>query len=99
MFLIVRLRIRSSSERFLAVLHALRHFLHRVGARRDLVFQLDVGVDRPLLLLEKLQDFLDRRLTLAPGEIATVGGAVLEVQADDPVVVLLDHRDRRLAAR
>src|SRR6266487_398459 len=68
-----RKRPRSSSERLLAVLHAFRHFLHRVGARRDAVFQLNIGVDRPFLLLEKLQHFLDRRLALAPGDIAAVG--------------------------
>src|SRR4051794_40778531 len=87
----------SSGERFLAVLHALRHLLHRVGARRNSVLQLDVGVDRPLLLLEELQDLLNRRLALTPGEVAAVGGAVLQVQADDLVVVLFDDRDRRLA--
>ena len=68
-----------------------------VGARWNPVFQLDVGVDRPLLLLEQLQDFLDRRLALAPGEIAASGGAVFQVQADDLVVVFLNDRDRRFA--
>src|SRR5262249_25022650 len=39
----IRHGIPFSGQRFLTVLHALGHFLHRVGAGRDRVFQLDVG--------------------------------------------------------
>src|SRR5262245_48470703 len=83
-----------SDERFLAELDTLRDFGYRAGALRDAVFQFDIRVDRPLLLLEQLQHFLDRRLSLAPREIAAGCIAILQVQADDLVVILFDHRDR-----
>src|SRR5258708_31055225 len=82
-----------SSKRFLAELDTLRDFGYRVGALRDSVFQFDIRVDRPLLLLQQLQHFLDRRLSLAPREVGATGTAILQVQTDYLVVILFDHRN------
>src|SRR4051794_14800188 len=51
---------RLSGKRLLAVLNALGHFRHGARAFRDLVFDLDVGRERPPLLLHELQDLLER---------------------------------------
>src|SRR5688500_9520292 len=84
-------------ERGAAIFKAGRYFSDRVGAFGDGVFELDVGVDRPLLLFQELEDFLDRGLAFAPRQVSSLRGAVLEVEADDALVILLDHGDGGLA--
>src|SRR5262249_24673932 len=87
----------TSGERLLAVPDALGDFRHGARALRDLVLDLDVGRERPLLLLHQLQDLLERRPSHAPRYVPAIGGPVLQMQADDPVVILLEHRERRLS--
>ena len=88
-----------SGQRLSAVLDALGHFGHGIGAFRDFVFQFDLGGEGPLFLPHQLEHFPDRRLTLAPRQVGPVGGPVLQMQAHDAVVILLDHGNRRQAFR
>src|SRR5262245_24481975 len=76
----------ASSQRLLAILYALGHFGDGVGALGDLVLQLDLRGEGPLLFAHQLENFLDRSLALAPRHVAAVGRPVLEMQAHDPVV-------------
>src|SRR5438094_7698763 len=84
-----------SSERFLAILNALSDFGYGVGPFGDFVFQFDIRVNWPLFLLQQLQHFLDRRLSVAPRKVGAVCIAILQVQTDDLVVILFDHRNWR----
>src|SRR4029453_10504241 len=96
-------------ERLLAIVDALLDFAHHVGSFRRVVLILDAGGELVLLLLHQLQNVFERSFTLSPrhvGSSAARSGlrgraawafAVLEVQTGDPLVVLLDHRHRRLA--
>src|SRR3954454_8583111 len=93
MRLIEIFRRTRSRERLLRVLEALLHFFRRCGLTP--VFVLDVGGNRPLLLLEQLEYFADRRLALAPRDVvALVLLAILQVQVRDVGVVLADVGDR-----
>src|SRR6185295_6819620 len=71
-------------QRGAAVLHALAHFLDRIGALGHVVFELDRRRDLPLVLLHQLEDLLDRRLSLAPRQVERAvlrRRAVLQVEA------------------
>ena len=72
---------------------ALFHFLDRRA--RALVFVLEVGRDRPLVLLQQLQHFAHRRVACAPLHVRPlIALAVLDVQVRDVRVVLAEVRDR-----
>src|SRR3954469_8026215 len=85
-------RFMRSRQRLLRELDALLHLLRRrAGA---LVLVLDVGGNRPLLLLQELQPLANRRLALPPRRVVPlVLPAILEVQVRDAGVVLADVRD------
>src|SRR5271155_2815045 len=90
-------QVTSSGERLFAIPNALGNFRYGARALRDLVLNLDVGRKRPLLLLHQLQDLLQRRPSHAPRYVPPIGGPALQMQADDPVVISLEHRKRRLS--
>src|SRR5258706_539077 len=80
-----------------AVLDALAGFLHCVGTFRDLVFELDRPGDLPLVLAHHLEDLLDRCFACAPRQIKRAMlrcRAILQVEAPDPIVVLLEELHR-----
>src|SRR5437763_16132014 len=82
-----------SRQRRLRERHALLHFLDRRAGAAILV--LDVGANRPLLLLQELQRLANRRVALPPRHVvALVLLAVLEVQVRDVGVVLPDVVER-----
>src|ERR1017187_3161238 len=85
----------------LEVGETLFHFGDQVRARRNLILQLDVRREGVLVLLEQLQNWLNRRVASAPnGNVRTmVLLAVFDVQVGDLVVVLLDERDRVVVGR
>ena len=87
-------------QRGAAVVDALPHFLHGVGALRHVVFELDRRRDLPLVLPHHLQDLLDRRLAGAPRQVERAvlrRRPILQVEAGDAVVVLLQELHRRAA--
>src|SRR2546428_11987512 len=65
--------VRSLRQRLLAVLQALRDFDERIAV----VLELDVGWNVPLVLLQQLQDILDRRVSLSPRRVAAAVGPLL----------------------
>src|SRR5438445_5911805 len=79
-------------QRLFTVLQALGNFRERIAR----VLELDVRRQVPFVFLQKLQNVLDRRVSLTPRRIAAAVGRlllVLEVQVRDARVVLPDERN------
>src|ERR1019366_2827282 len=86
-----------SGQRAAAVVVALAHFRHRIAA---FVLVFDVGRNRVFLALEQLQHFLDGRVPLAERHVlALIFLAILDVQRDNALVVLLDEGYRIVTRR
>src|SRR5262249_27827184 len=80
-----------------------------VGPLRRVVLVLDAGRKLVLVFLHGQQDFLERRLALAPWHIRPTAAwslvftaaaralAILKMKAGDPLVILDHHGDRGLA--
>src|SRR5438477_12811379 len=87
-------------ERLSTVLHALLGFLHGIRTLGNCVFELDRRRKLPLVLLDELEDFFDRRLAGSPGQIqrAVLGQRpVFQVEARDAVMELVEEIERRAA--
>src|SRR5262245_29839599 len=79
---------------------ALPNFLHRVGSGGNLVFQLHRSRNLPLVLLHHLKNLFDRRLARSPREVQRTvfrRRSILEMEARDAIVVLLEELHRRAA--
>src|SRR5689334_17810462 len=96
----VNRKSRMLRQRRLAELDALADLGDRVRSCRNLVLQLDAGREFVLLLPHQAQDVANRRVALAPGEVRAAVRAlfpVLQVDAGDAVVMLLDQRNGAFA--
>jgi hypothetical protein len=59
------------------------------------ILEFDICGNVPLLLFEKLEYWLDRRVALAPRHIRTIVLlAILEMKVGNPIVMLVDVCDR-----
>jgi hypothetical protein len=67
---------------------------HRARTGRDLIFHFDISREGPFLFAHELEDLPQRSLALTPRQVATLGRAVLHVQASDAVVILFQHWKR-----
>src|SRR5262249_1941488 len=86
-------RLRPLRQRLLRKRHALPDFLDGGPGAAVLVF--DVGANRPLLFLQELERFANRRVALAPRHVvALVLLPILQVQVGDVGVMLRDVRER-----
>src|SRR5256885_16314764 len=78
-----------------AILDGPGDFAHPIRTGRNLVFKLDGRLDIPFVIPQQAQHLPDRRVPLAEGR----GGAVMKLAVfpmhmRNPLVMLLDERDR-----
>jgi len=79
-------------------LNAFGDFSHGVRAFGHPVFELNVGGERPLFSFHQLENERHRCISLAERQIrAVIDLPVLQMKAEDTVMVLFDYRNRRLA--
>ena len=83
-----------------AIFHALRNLFHRRRTLRNRIFQLDVHMLGPILLLpvlsQQLQHFRNRRFALPPRHVLVRTSMlrpclVLHVNREDAIVIFADH--------
>src|SRR6187549_1220772 len=85
-------------QRVLAVLDALGDLGHAIRSRRNGVLELDRRLNRPLVVADQLENFLDRRVPLPEGDVLSAAAhlvllPILHVDMRNPVVVFLDELD------
>src|SRR5579872_51400 len=89
-----------STERVFTESKTFPNLGHRRGAFRNFILQLNASRELVLLALHGQQDFLQWRVALAPWNVLPPVDAelsVLEMETSDPVMMLFNERNRRLA--